>query len=155
MRCVCTSNSLVPWPNHWLSTLLSRSAPFPHFLSRDECFNRTDSDQIKWMCNLFMMHLERSKTFPSRNRFEVHRRVHSDSSAHNSGQSSFFRTLLETMPKPSVGIFFLGLLFRPTVGQDRFNYRSTEGRDFGPEDWSEVQCDDITTCVRSFESCDL
>ena len=30
---------------------------------------------------------------------------------------------------------------------DRFNYRSTVGRDFGPTDWNRVTCDDVQRCV--------
>lgn len=30
---------------------------------------------------------------------------------------------------------------------DRFNYVATEDRDYGPEDWGEVTCDDVTQCV--------
>lgn len=35
----------------------------------------------------------------------------------------------------------------PTVPpEDRFNYRETEGNDYGPADWSKVGCDDHATC---------
>jgi hypothetical protein len=30
---------------------------------------------------------------------------------------------------------------------DLFNYRGTNGQDFGPEDWDQVTCDDVTLCV--------
>lgn len=30
---------------------------------------------------------------------------------------------------------------------DTFNYDSTSGSDFGPEDWNEVDCDELETCV--------
>lgn len=33
---------------------------------------------------------------------------------------------------------------------DLFNYGSTNGRNFGPEDWDQVACDDLETCVRSY-----
>ena len=29
---------------------------------------------------------------------------------------------------------------------DQFNYRGTIGRDFGPEDWNQVKCDDVGQC---------
>lgn len=29
---------------------------------------------------------------------------------------------------------------------DRFNYDQTDGRDFGPRDWSRVTCDDVDRC---------
>lgn len=36
---------------------------------------------------------------------------------------------------------------------DRFNYRKTNEvtRDFGPEDWRQVQCDDLDQCVSSLK----
>ena len=47
----------------------------------------------------------------------------------------------------------LALLLLPQVAwtrnDDRFNYRETVGRDFGPEDWNRVTCDDVTQCVSS------
>ncbi len=30
--------------------------------------------------------------------------------------------------------------------EDRFNYRGTVGTDFGPEDWNDVECDDVGEC---------
>jgi hypothetical protein len=30
---------------------------------------------------------------------------------------------------------------------DLFNYRETDGNDYGPEDWDQVTCDDVTVCV--------
>ena len=30
---------------------------------------------------------------------------------------------------------------------DLFNYGSTDGSNFGPEDWDQVACDDLATCV--------
>ncbi len=30
---------------------------------------------------------------------------------------------------------------------DLFNYRETDGNDYGPEDWDQVTCDDLTVCV--------
>jgi hypothetical protein len=30
---------------------------------------------------------------------------------------------------------------------DRFNYRDTDGRDFGPEEWRSVQCEDVGQCL--------
>ncbi|KAG7370840.1 Eukaryotic-type carbonic anhydrase [Nitzschia inconspicua] len=32
------------------------------------------------------------------------------------------------------------------VTADRFNFRSTSGNDYGPEDWNRVQCDNLETC---------
>ncbi|KAL3944059.1 MAG: hypothetical protein SGBAC_001842, partial [Bacillariaceae sp.] len=29
---------------------------------------------------------------------------------------------------------------------DDFNYRKTDGRDYGPSDWDEVSCNDLKTC---------
>ena len=31
---------------------------------------------------------------------------------------------------------------------DLFNYRGTDGNDYGPRDWDQVQCDDLESCVR-------
>jgi hypothetical protein len=42
------------------------------------------------------------------------------------------------------------LHFAYSRNDDLFNYRKTEGRDFGPEDWNEVTCDDVTVCVSEF-----
>ena len=54
------------------------------------------------------------------------------------------------MPTPTtLAILFLGLLVQPVPGLDQFNYRSTEGQDYGPEDWSEVQCENVANCVSS------
>ena len=46
---------------------------------------------------------------------------------------------------------FLSLLIVPTIlvagdSEDRFNYRTTVGNDYGPEDWDEVECDDVGEC---------
>lgn len=30
--------------------------------------------------------------------------------------------------------------------QDKFNYGSTQGRDYGPRDWDEVSCNNLDTC---------
>ena len=41
------------------------------------------------------------------------------------------------------------LFFRSAYSRndDLFNYGNTNGRDFGPEDWDQVTCDDVTECV--------
>jgi hypothetical protein len=36
---------------------------------------------------------------------------------------------------------------RPTQAGDLFNYRETDGIDFGPSDWNEVSCNDVNQCV--------
>jgi hypothetical protein len=36
---------------------------------------------------------------------------------------------------------------------DLFNYRGTKGHDYGPEDWEEVTCDDVTVCVSGTTDC--
>ena len=33
---------------------------------------------------------------------------------------------------------------------DRFNYRETVGRDFGPMDWNRVTCDNVDRCVSAW-----
>jgi len=30
--------------------------------------------------------------------------------------------------------------------EDQFNYRETEGNDYGPEDWGQVTCDEVGEC---------
>jgi hypothetical protein len=39
------------------------------------------------------------------------------------------------------------LHFAYSRNDDLFNYRETKGHDYGPEDWEEVTCDDVTVCV--------
>jgi hypothetical protein len=41
----------------------------------------------------------------------------------------------------------LGLSGAVTAQEDTFNYRSTSGRDYGPNDWDEVSCNNLATCV--------
>ena len=33
------------------------------------------------------------------------------------------------------------------ANDDLFNYRETDGNDYGPEDWDQVTCDDLEQCV--------
>lgn len=33
------------------------------------------------------------------------------------------------------------------LAEDTFNYRGTDGDSYGPEDWNQVGCDDLATCV--------
>jgi hypothetical protein len=41
-----------------------------------------------------------------------------------------------------ISIFIFATLFTAVLGrEDRFNYRSTEGNDYGPQDWRKVTCD--------------
>ena len=43
----------------------------------------------------------------------------------------------------------LTIIFLGTVdSQDTFNYRETEGRDWGPTQWNRVTCNNLKTCVR-------
>ena len=48
-------------------------------------------------------------------------------------------------------LFAVALPLTWGYNDDLFNYRGTdeEGRDFGPRDWEEVDCDDLETCVSS------
>jgi hypothetical protein len=34
-----------------------------------------------------------------------------------------------------------------SASEDVFNYDSTSGTSFGPEDWDKVSCDNLATCV--------
>lgn len=38
--------------------------------------------------------------------------------------------------------------------RDRFNYDKTDGRDYGPEDWRQVSCDDVGQCVSGTDNDD-
>lgn len=51
----------------------------------------------------------------------------------------------------TVFLFITGVFVQPVRPEDRFNYRSTEGRNFGPADWGKVQCDNIANCVSPVE----
>jgi hypothetical protein len=46
-------------------------------------------------------------------------------------------------------LFLLAALPLSSWGQntDLFNYRETDGNDYGPRDWEEVECDDLDECV--------
>ena len=42
------------------------------------------------------------------------------------------------------------ILLLPAIAaqnDDLFNYGSTTGSNYGPEDWDQVACDDLATCV--------
>ena len=39
------------------------------------------------------------------------------------------------------------LLGSMVTAEDIFNYRETDGDDYGPEEWDQVECDDVATCV--------
>ena len=48
------------------------------------------------------------------------------------------------------GIISLSVLATlATASEDLFNYESTSGSDFGPEEWDKVSCDNLETCVSS------
>jgi hypothetical protein len=44
-------------------------------------------------------------------------------------------------------VFLLAACMKSAEGEDDFNYRETQGRDYGPNDWDEVSCDNLETCV--------
>jgi hypothetical protein len=46
-------------------------------------------------------------------------------------------------------VFLLAACMKSAEGADDFNYRKTQGRDYGPNDWDEVGCDNLATCVSS------
>ena len=37
-------------------------------------------------------------------------------------------------------------IFAWAADEDRFNYLETDGQDFGPEDWGQVECNDVGEC---------
>lgn len=45
------------------------------------------------------------------------------------------------------GAILVGTILAVTAQEDTFNYRSTSGRDYGPQDWDEVSCNNLATCV--------
>jgi hypothetical protein len=47
----------------------------------------------------------------------------------------------------SLALFFVCLAAAAANNTDRFNYRDTEGRDFGPQEWNRVKCDDERECL--------
>ena len=52
-------------------------------------------------------------------------------------------------------LLVLSLLFNRSAysrNDDLFNYRETDGRDYGPEDWDQVTCDNVTECVSATSS---
>ena len=47
-------------------------------------------------------------------------------------------------------LLWLGLSMTSPVharNDEQFNYHKTDGRDYGPEDWGKVSCDDLDKCV--------
>jgi hypothetical protein len=44
-------------------------------------------------------------------------------------------------------VFLLAACIKSAEGADDFNYRETQGRDYGPNDWDEVGCDNLENCV--------
>lgn len=46
-----------------------------------------------------------------------------------------------------VAAFVFLALAQGVNAEDDFNYRRTEGRDYGPADWDEVSCNNLKTCV--------
>ena len=48
----------------------------------------------------------------------------------------------------SLSLFSIALSFGPAVdAADKFNYRDTSGTDYGPDDWDEVSCKRVGSCV--------
>ena len=54
----------------------------------------------------------------------------------------------------AVAFLFVALAQQSGINaaEDDFNYRKTQGRDYGPADWDEVSCNDLKTCV-SLQCC--
>lgn len=59
---------------------------------------------------------------------------------------------MRKVKKVCVGLVttFLSALSIDANDFDRFNYGATNGRDFGLEDWNQVQCDEPGQCVSEF-----
>ena len=75
---------------------------------------------------------------------------------HNNFQSTRFVTVVDGQPSTSSTIPpTTATTYDPNLNRnwDRFNYVATVQDathiDFGPEDWANVQCPDLATCVRS------
>jgi hypothetical protein len=47
-----------------------------------------------------------------------------------------------------ITISILALATHKAASQDVFNYDTTSGNSYGPEDWGKVKCDNLATCVR-------
>ena len=43
--------------------------------------------------------------------------------------------------------FVVTFLPRSATSADLFNYRDTQGTDYGPQNWNRVQCPDLQSCV--------
>lgn len=37
-------------------------------------------------------------------------------------------------------------IFAEAAQEDRFNYRETDGKDYGPEEWDKVSCNEVGEC---------
>lgn len=53
----------------------------------------------------------------------------------------------QKMKVATASILLLRIAVSSANNDDRFNYRGTEGKDFGPEHWNRVQCDDVGECL--------
>jgi len=53
------------------------------------------------------------------------------------------------VPTTMLKLLAVSLSFLVTSSVDKFNYDKTdwESHDYGPEDWGNVECDDVATCV--------
>ena len=77
--------------------------------------------------------------------------------------SLFIKRFCDRVCRRNNRLMMTGLLFVASLvllslcsvegnNSDQFNYRGTAGRDFGPEDWNQVTCDNPGQCVSLFLS---
>lgn len=53
--------------------------------------------------------------------------------------------------KYTTSAIILGLALTVTAQEDTFNYDSTSGKSYGPQDWDKVGCNNLATCVSSHD----
>ena len=54
------------------------------------------------------------------------------------------------MKIPSLAVLGIVPFTASAQNDDLFNYVATDGRDFGPEEWINVGCDNVSECVSAF-----
>lgn len=60
-------------------------------------------------------------------------------------ESKFGPTMMTFIQQVGSILFLVILLV--TKGEDHFNYAKTVGNNYGPEDWDQVGCSDVSNCV--------
>lgn len=110
------------------------------------CANHTQHDGYrKHLFNhnsyLPLSHMQKQKTFYS----SLNYRNRNVPIRQQSLQPPFSHFIF-MMRRLVVLLTFLSTLSSRSRAEDRFNYVSTDGTDYGPEDWSEVRCNEVGEC---------